>query len=281
MTTIVYHIPLTLVAAYRGQKIIVRSQDPTALVKGLPESDHENLVGVQLLSLTTDADALADWGEAVPVELAMLHPETEFPLLYRHAKLLDKHPMRVTIPVIPGFSKAVKIATSLQFRVKLEVSQPDAATVAELCTVLAFYLHHSSVSQPVEYFHSTLLSFYHRDPVTLWDIQEEDPASLRYVTDEGREIVARQLVNGHVGNVGSVPGDLDAFVTNLTTEVLAGQSECSHCEFFPNCGGYFKWPRKEYSCDGVKTVFHTLREAAGELAHDLTDFEATQTEAAR
>ena len=233
MTTIVYHIPMTLVAAYRGRRVIVRSQDPTALVKVLPESELENLVGVQLLSLTTDADALADWGYAVPVELAMLHPETEFPLLYRHAKLLDKHPLRVAIPVVPGFSKAVKIATSLQFGVKLEVGQPDPATVEELHTVLAFYLHHSSVSQPIEYFHSTLLSFYHRDPVTLWDIQEEDPASLRYITEDGQETIARRFVSG---NVGTVAGDLDAFLTDLKAAVLAEEEECSHCEFFANCG---------------------------------------------
>jgi hypothetical protein len=278
MTTTVYHIPVFLVAAYGGRRVIVRAHDPAELVRALPQSDHKNLVGVQLLSLAADADALADWGYAVPVELAMLHPETEFPLLYRHAKLLDKHPMRVAIPAVPGFSQAVKIATSLQFSVKLEVGQPDPPAVEELRTVADFYLHHSSVSQPIEYFHSALLSFYHRNPVTLWDIQEEDPVYLRYVTEEGRETVARPLVNG---SVGSMTGDLDSFVATLTTELLAGRGECTSCEFFANCGGYFKWPRKEYSCDGVKTVFRALREAAGELEHDLTAFVATKTEAAR
>jgi len=284
MTAIVYHIPVSLVPAYRGQRIIVRSHEPAELVKALPENDQENLVGVQLLSLTADADALADWGYAVPVELAMSHPETEFPLLYRHAKLLDKHPIRVAILIVPGVSKAVKIATSLQFSVKLEVGQPDPPAVEELRAALDFYLHHASVSQPIEYFHSALLSFYHRDPVTLWDIQEEDPTSLRYVTDDGRETIARRLVSGSVGtveNVSSVPGDLDTFVTHLKTEVLAEGSECSQCEFFANCGGYFKWPCKEYSCDGVKTVFRALREAAGELQHDLTSFGQSKMEAAR
>src|SRR5262245_53520205 len=278
MTTIVYHIPVSLVAAYRGRRVIVRAHDPAELVQALPESTHDNLVGVQLLSLTTDAEALADWGYAVPVELAMRHPETEFPLLYRHAKLLDKHPLRVAIPVVPGFSKAVKIATSLQFTVKLEVGQPDPALIEELRAVLDFYLHHSSVSQPIEYFHTTLLSFYHRDPVTVWEIQEEDPGSLRYVTDDGQETLARRLVSGEIG---SVTGDLDAFLSDLKMAVLAEQNECSHCEFFMNCGGYFKWPRKEYSCEGVKTLFRTVREAAGELAHELTAFEATRTEAGR
>lgn len=284
MTTMVYHIPLNLVAAYRERKIIVRAQDPEELVKALSERDGENLVGVQLLSLTADADALADWGYATPVELAMLQPEAEFPLLYRHAKLLDKHPVRVSIPVTPGLNQAVKVATSLQFGVKLELGQPDPTAIEELRAALDFYLHHSSVSQPIEYFHSALLSFYHRAPVTLWDIQEEDPVSLRYVTDDGRETVARRLVNGSVGSagsVGNVPGDLGAFVANLKAELLTEHSECSNCEFFANCGGYFKWPRKDFACDGVKTVFRTLREAAGELEHDLTTFVKSRTETSR
>jgi hypothetical protein len=114
--------------------------------------------------------------------------------------------------------------------------------------------------------------------VTLWDIQEEDPAALRYVTEDGRETIARRLDNG---DVGTVTGDPGTFLTDLKAAVLTEQSECSHCEFFANCGGYFKWPCKEYSCDGVKTLFRTLHEAAGELAHDLAAFSATRTEATR
>ncbi len=278
MTAVVYHIPLHLAAAYRGKKIIVRVQDPAELIKALSDSDCENLVGVQLLSLSVDADALADWGYAVPVELAMLHPAEEFPLLYRHAKLLDKHPVRVSIPVTCGFSKSVKVASSLRFSVKLEVNQPDPTVVEELRGVLAFYLHHSSVSQPVEFFHSTLLSFYHHDPVTLWHVQEDDPAILRYVTENGTETVARRFVNT---NMSSVTGDLESFVADLKTELLAERGECSGCEFFAHCGGYFKWPRRDFVCDGVKTVFHDLREAAGELERDLDAFLHSRTEAAR
>ena len=106
--TVVYNIPVHLVPAYRGHEILGRSQDPTALVHALPDGDIEKLVSVQILSLSADVDALADWGYGVPVELIMLSPETEFPLLYRHAKLLDKHPVRVSIPALPGLFTAVK-----------------------------------------------------------------------------------------------------------------------------------------------------------------------------
>jgi len=160
MRTVVYNIPVHLVPAYRGREVLVRAQDPTALVHALPDGDLEQLVSVQLLSLTADVDALADWGYGVPVELIMLSPDTEFPLLYRHAKLLDKHPVRVSIPALPGLFNAVKVASALRFPVKLEVGQPEPEAIEALQSVLDFYLHHTSVSQPVEFFHTRSSSFF-------------------------------------------------------------------------------------------------------------------------
>ena len=273
MTTVVHNIPLNLVSAYRGREVIVRSPDPAELVKAIPESDLGKIVGVQILSLTVDVDPLADWGYAIPVELVMQDPQGEFPLLYRHAKLLDKHPVRASIPVVPGFSKAVKVANSLQFTVKLEVGQPEPAAIEELLAVLDFYLHQSSVSQPIEFFHTSLASFYDRAPVTLWDVQEEDPAYIRYMTDDGRETIARRLV------AESVTGDIDYFAADLWAGLLAERSECCGCEFFENCGGYFKAPLKDYDCDGVKTVFRALKDAAAELRRDLDAFKESSKEA--
>ena len=154
MRTVVYNIPVQLVPAYRGRAVLVRAQDPTELVQALPDGDLEKLVSVQLLSLTADVDALADWGYGVPVDLVMLSPSTEFTLLYRHAKLLDKHPVRVSIPALPDLLKAVKVASALGFIVKLDIGQPGPAAVDAMQLVLDFYLHHTSVSQPVEFFHT-------------------------------------------------------------------------------------------------------------------------------
>ena len=270
MRTVVYNIPVHLVPAYRGREVVVRSQDPTALVQALPDSDIEKLVSVQLLSLSADVDALADWGYGVPVELIMLSPDTEFPLLYRHAKLLDKHPVRVSIPALPGLFKAVKVASALRFPVKLDVGQPEPDTIEALQSVLDFYLHHPSVSQPVEFFHTSLLSFYNQAPVPLWDVQEDDPAYVRYVTDDGRETIARHPVGIQV------TGDLGFFVAALQQELLAERGECCACEFFAHCGGYFKWPRKDYGCTGVKALFRTLRDAGAALRHDLNTYTAAR-----
>ena len=124
MHTVIYNIPVHLVPAYRGREILVRSQDPTELVHALPDGGLEKLVGVQPLSLTADVDALADWGYGVSVDLVMLSPDTEFPLLYRHAKLLDKHPVRVSIGALSDLCKAVQVANALRFTVKRMGKRP-------------------------------------------------------------------------------------------------------------------------------------------------------------
>jgi hypothetical protein len=273
--TVVYNIPVHLVPAYRGRAVLVRTQDPTELVHALPDGEREKLAGAQLLSLSADVDALADWGYGVPVDLVMLSPATEFALLYRHAKLLDKHPVRVSIPALPELFKAVKVATALGFTVKLDVGQPDPAALAAMQSVLDFYLHHTSVSQPVEFFHTSLLSFYNQAPVSLWDVQEEDPAYVRYVTDDGRETIARRPVGT------CVTGDLGSFAADLQKELLAERGECCECEFFAHCGGYFKWPRKDYGCSSVKLLFRTLRDASEALRHDLNSFTAARKETGR
>lgn len=275
MNMIVHNIPVKLVPEYRGREVIVRTHYPAILVKVLPERELGNVVGVQLLSMQADVDPLADWGYAIPVELVMRDPVVEFALLYRHAKLLDKHPVGTSIPVVPGLSKAVKIATSLQFAVKLDLGQPEPAAIEELLAVLDFYLHHASVSQPVEFFHTTLLSFFEKDPITLWDVQEEDPAYVRYITEDGDERVARGM-----GGTND-PDDLEILVARLQGELLAENSECSRCAYFDYCGGYFKWPRKGYRCDSVKRVFGALQDAAIELEHDLELYRGAKEEAAR
>jgi hypothetical protein len=155
------------------------------------------------------------------------------------------------------------------------MGQPKPAAIEEMLGVLDFYLHHSSVSQPIEYFHTSLGSFYDRAPITLWDVQEEDPAYLRYVTDDGGETIARRLVSK------SVIGEIEFFAADFWASLLAERSECCGCEFFEYCGGYFKWPRRDYECSGVKTVFRALQDAAAELRRDLNEFNEARVEATR
>jgi hypothetical protein len=157
--------------------------------------------------------------------------------LYSFTYLLDTHPVRIVIPVVAGFSKAVKLAVALNFAVKLNMGQPDVELLKEVEEVLDFYLHRSQVRQPIDFFHTTLTSFFNDEPISLWEIVDEVPV------------------------------------------VPATDLECYECEFFNQCGGYFKWPDVTYGCDGVKSVFRTLANAAQEMRSDLATFDAMEVQA--
>jgi hypothetical protein len=271
MDSVIYNIPARMVEAFAGRRVIVRSGDAAELVQHLSqESVLENVLYVQLLSLNGEVDALARWAESLPVDLVMRDPAREFPLLYNFSKLHDKHPVRASIAVRPGFVKAVKLALALNFSVKLEVGQPSPELVEEMAEVLDLYLHRTNVAQPVEYFHSIFLSFYHQEPSSLWFIQEADPEQFRFITDEGEETVSERFAGIYLKD------RTGAIVREQAFAPPVKESECDACEFFACCGGYFKWPDKEFVCDGVKTLFGTLEGAAAELRTDLNAFRVSQ-----
>jgi hypothetical protein len=264
--SIVYNIPVTMIDAYRGRDLIVRSHDPSDMVQRLAMEDLERIAYLQVLGAGGNLDGLLRWEPTVPVDMLVQNLEVDLPLLYRYSTIPAVRPVRVSVPVVPGFSRVVKLALSLDFAVKLELSQPGPAVMEELLQVAGLYLHQSTVSQPVEYIHSMFLAFYHGEPVTLWTIQEEDPALVRYVTDQGEETLSRRFAGMEL------PCAVAPFIKAFTEELLSERQECSDCEYFESCLGYFKWPRKEYRCDGVKAVFQKLKEAAEELRKDLFSF---------
>jgi hypothetical protein len=219
--------------------------------------------------MPADTSDLEAWGEGIPIDLVMKDPAAEFALLYNYTNLLDTHPVRVSIPVVPGFSKAAKLAVSLSFAVKLQLEQPDSFLIEELAEVLDLYLHRGSVNQPIEFFHTVLLSFFQQQPASLWEIAEEDPAQVRYVTDDGEETISPRFADAGLGS------NLDDFVERYGWELISEKRECHDCEFFSRCGGYFKWPDKSYDCVGIKKVFATLKNSAAELKSDLAAFTAS------
>ena len=262
----VYNLPPPLLSAYRHGCWVVRTSNPALLPVELTEQDFERLIAVQLLSLEADSEAFNAWAPGLLIELVMSDPANEYPLLYRHTNLLDNHPVRVIIPVQPGFIKAVKVAVSLDFAVRLEVKQPDAALIEELVAALEFYLHQPTVAQPIEFFHGVLLGFYHDDPIPLWAIQEEDPQYLRYIADDGAESCYGRLAGNDDCNALRVA---EADLQRWIDQVLATATDCRRCEFLRSCGGYFKWPQQNYNCAEVRRLFGKIRAAAVELRRDL------------
>jgi hypothetical protein len=213
------------------------------------------LAFIQLTGLVSDMAPLADWGEGVPLDLIMGDPVAELPWLYRCTGLLVKHPVRVTVPFRPGLARAVKLALSLGFAVRLHGHQPTPEALLEARRSLAEYLHNPTVAQPVEPFHSLLISFLHETPVALWSLLERDPAEVCLIDEWGEP----------------TPGQGPASVSDFRDALVAAGGECRACRYLSRCDGYFKWPRTDYDCTWVKDLFGDLEAAASELRADLAD----------
>lgn len=259
---LVYNIPAKMIDDYRGRRVIVRSSSPSEILYCLWRTDPAAIRFIQLLSADADISTLEGAGESIPIEITLKDP-SQFQRLYDFTNLLDNHPIRIAIPVVPGFSAATKLAVSLNYAVRLEMDQPDETLFEEIESVLDLYLHRSYVHQPIEFFQTLLLALYRNEPISVWDIAEENPKYIRYITDAGEETVSRRFDGVRIA--GSVTGFIESFAQNLIDE----RGECSNCEFFNRCHGYFKWPKKDYSCDGVRRIFHTLATATKEIHRDL------------
>ena len=123
-------------------------------------------------TMATDFTSELEYG--TPLEIVLEDP-AKYLELYRYTTLLDEHPVRIVIPVAAGFSKAVKLAVALNFAVKLDMRQPDAELLKEVEEVLDLYLHRSNVRQPIDFFQTTLMSFFYEEPISLWEVNEEQP----------------------------------------------------------------------------------------------------------
>ena len=102
--SIVYNIPDTMIEAYHGRNLIVRGHDPSVMVQRLATHDVETLAYLQILGAGGNLAGLMRWEHAVPVDLVVKNPETDLPQLYRYSTMRAERPVRVTVPVVPGFS---------------------------------------------------------------------------------------------------------------------------------------------------------------------------------
>ncbi len=72
MTDIVaYNIPVPMLPAYSGRNVIVRSDDPSIIVKELAGENLQRVAYVQVLNVQADLRPLTLWGDAVPVDLVV------------------------------------------------------------------------------------------------------------------------------------------------------------------------------------------------------------------
>jgi hypothetical protein len=256
----------TALAEEQGDRPFValaRSRDELCRWLGEPLG---GLQWIQIEKLLGDPDA---WAQAasgasqVPLDVVLSDPASEFSDLYRLVDVCTMHDVRVTMPAAPGFLKAIKLAASLRLPVRVIPGQPTPEALAELMEALEFYLHEPMVVMPVEFFHSLLATLGRADKGSLWMILEEDPAAFLHYDAEGRPELPR---SSGFRPIEIPPG---AFVEHHLKSLLDQNAECATCPWQQACRGYFKWPDRAYSCQGVKQLFLRIEAAADEIGRDL------------
>ncbi len=249
----VFSIPAAGYEGFPHRPVILRTADPARLRALLGPDAPADVAFIQVTRLTQDVAVLADWGAGLALDLVMVDPVAELPLLYRCTGLLDNHPLRVSVPFRSGLAPAVKLALSLGFDVRLQGHQRTPEAVTEARAALDAYLRNPTVPHAVEPFQSLLLSCLHATPVALWSVMERDPAAV-CVIDEAGEVA---------------PGDAPAAVRAFRGALLAAGCECSDCPWIKRCDSYFKWPRRDYNCTDIKVPFDGIQQAADALRADI------------
>lgn len=255
----VYFVDPSQLPRYRERPVVVRAHDPVALRRAVDAVDPVDLRLVQWLNPAGSADALLRWRVGLPVELRIGDPAGDPGLLYELAALREDHPVRVALPVRAGFAAMARIALALRFAVRLEPGQPAPERVSELAALLDYYLRNPTVSTPLEFFHSLLGALLERRPLDLWQIQEEDPAQVRWVDGSGR-----------LHPPGRLRHEPAAITRTALREALAARyAGCPRCPHQARCAGYFQWPEPGHDCGGIRELLTQLEAAAAELAADL------------
>jgi hypothetical protein len=250
--------PLVFVAATSAETptagsfvVVVRTREE--LVHWLAEPPP-GLEWLEVEGLLNNPDAwsfAAQGALAIPLDVVMSNPATEFADLYRLVDVRMVRDVRVTMPVTPGFMKALRLAAALRLPVRLLPGQPSPEILSELRTAADFYLHDSAVDASIEFFHSLLAARHGAPSGTLWEILEQDPAIFLRL-DAGT----------------STPRPGDSVATHLR-RLIDENAECASCRWQSQCAGYFKQPEPTYSCDGIKELFAYLDDAAEQIGRDL------------
>jgi hypothetical protein len=217
-----------------------------------------------------DAWALAAQGAGeIPLDIVLSEPSSEFANLYRLVDVCAVRDVRVSMPAVPGFLKALRLAASLGLPVRLLPGQPSAKLIGELGQALTLYLHDPIVEAPIEFFHSTLAWMLGAPTSSLWRVLEEDPAIFQACVIDGLQKLPRRT------EPSLEKAFSQDFVPKRLTRLIDEGAECATCPWQQLCQGYFKWPDPSYSCRGVKQLFSTLRVAADEIGRDLAGYEGS------
>jgi hypothetical protein len=260
----IYKIPLSLSSSYSNEDVMVRGSDPAALVKAVSEDGNGRIKAVQLLSPGSGMELLNNLPQSMAIDVCLTGTLKDSRMIPVWRRLLKGMPVRLIVPVIPGFSDTLKQALRSGMRVGLVLDQPCDTAVEELKESFVFFTREPDVKEPVDLFYGLFRSFLTRSVESLWRIQEEHPSAYRYVTDLGEMTLSRRL-----GNSVNVL-NLETILLDHKANLFLNKEECCTCHFFSHCEGYFKLPKDGYSCAAIKEFFALVWDTAAELRLDLS-----------
>ncbi|MEM7144940.1 MAG: hypothetical protein AAF591_07370 [Verrucomicrobiota bacterium] len=223
---------------------------------------------VQWLQVEDLLDEPEAWATAarkegdVALDVIMSDPAAEFSHLYRLVDVRNVRDVRVTIPVAPGFLKALRLAASIQLPVRLLPGQPGPEQIEELLEAVDFYLHDPMVQAPIEWFHSTIASLNGVPVEDMWMILEQDPNEFPKLDDTGTPTLPAHQ-----------PGPVPENIVDAHTASLPDHNPDDPWEKL--CRGYFQYPDPQYDGTGIKKVFEALKAGADEMNAALATREPT------
>ena len=265
--------PVQLAEKFPHHRLVARSDDPRSFRDHLNGNGIKRVEYLQLTNLDADPSPLLEWESVLPLDLVMKTPGREFPRLYAFAPLLDRGPVRVSIPVAEGAEKAVKLAASLRFSVNIMPGQPGADDVKLLIRLADFYLKNPTIEKPIEFFHTLFFAMVNNSPVTLWEILEKDPSRFCFVSDSGQiASEAGQLPTAETGPemASEIQSGREECHNSQSQSVMNRCRSCPECTYFQWCRSFFKYPAADYSCMAVFPLFAYLFSAADELKQDMS-----------
>jgi hypothetical protein len=251
--------------------VIIRASSCEELVT-TQRSYQDKVKAVELDVLDSDVSDLSGLPMGFPLILRL--DPGQAALLYTHTWLCDRFPIAVNMTVDSGLLNGVKIVTSAQAHVALDLD--DVRDPSELMAVLNYYLHEPHLSVPVEFFHTLFSSFVQGEPISLAEMYWEDPERLLYVDDAGRVAASARFAAagkffGELADGLKVNEDSPLLqeIRNRKKNLFLSRSMCASCEVFELCSGYLRFVVSEFDCDPFIEVMQEIKVRAAEMAEDI------------
>ncbi len=263
--------PARLTADIDSDSVVIRSSSCEELVSA-QRSFEGKVKAAQLDVVDTEVSALSGLPMGFPLILRLNPGQAS--LLYTHTWLCDRFPIAVNMTIDSGLLNGVKIVTSAQALVALDLE--DVRDPGELTAVLNYYLHEPHLSVPIEFFHSLFSSSVQRTPVSLAETYPEDPEKFLYVDEAARVTASARFAAvgkffGEFAN-GLKVGEDSALlqeIRNRKKNLFLSRSRCASCEVFELCGGYLRFVTNEFDCDPFIEVMQEIKIRAAEMAEDI------------